>query len=205
MTSGNCSPELSSSRSAGTAIFQLPLLRNSAPLHLCHTDLSLSPHKVSCAASLFFEHWDLSYCTCIQELPGVCSEIASAAQQPVVVLFLLPNCFQILFNFQYLIWFFGSLRNNTYLLHWCTKICNNNCELFYNRCYWMTKVYYCKILWVGNLTSGTVLHLGPVWLLTMLWVGGEEIRSEFLAELLQVSIIQLIHYVLQSLLAKALK
>lgn len=36
-------------------------------------------------------------------------------------------------------------------------------------------------------------------------VGGEEIRSEFLADLFEVSIIQLIHYVPQSLLAKTLK
>lgn len=47
----------------------------------------------------------------------MCSKIASAEQQPVVVLFLLLNCFQILFNFPYLVWFFGSLRNNIYLLH----------------------------------------------------------------------------------------
>lgn len=36
-------------------------------------------------------------------------------------------------------------------------------------------------------------------------VGGEEIRSEFLADLFQVSLIQLIHSVLQSFLAKPLR
>lgn len=45
-------------------------------------------------------------------------------------------------------------------------------------------------------------HLAPH---SEMRVRGEEIRSEFLADLFQVSIMQLIHSVLQSFLAKAVR
>lgn len=172
--SGNRPPELNSRWKCWDSCTWTSISWGTSPPGLHITRLLLPSQELNCGAA----QGTSVEISCPVFAPGnVCmagrSWTANAAEQPNVVLLLLLNCSEILFIFQYLIWSFCSLGNNTYLHHWSTEVCNNNYELFDKRCYWKTKVYYCKMLRVGNLASGTVLHPEPIWLLTMKWEWGE--------------------------------